>query len=994
MNNTFTSSNGTIWTQLNNNYDFFHKVYYDALPVPVEDNVDVGNYSASGWDDGNSYGVLVDDDGKLFLDPKFLTAMVVDDSASMLASYNEVDYQTKIRTLYSTLVTRTTRTVSATSRQFTAADLWTFGTTISEKTKTGFTTAQASVDGYLAALKRKGNNSSLKETLDIAANGLYPQAVIDMLIKEGDTSGNISRATIIKDYLVSISALRLDDLKYRYKTETTKQLNLLDQSIVSAGTVVYLTLNGTDVFTWSSTNYPYYEVYVNNVLRTETTHYTISPSLGKITLTAAISTDALVEVILRQDWNGSASTIPSNEDVRGFMIERWAKSYTPILMAVVDGDNISSISTQDLETSLQTSWNNLGASAYIFGASASNNQINTLPITVGSNGNFFQTNTSTLWNLASAELVHGGDYSLFKGSWSKTFEFDNLTYVKKVFTSFTTTAGLDYSVDSTCVVEFRYSTDKINFTSWITLANNSPYLLKKELTNIEYRISMTEGFNGSTRYTPYVNQLYHTVVHPAERYYFSNTYNTTGSLFEYIFTSNSSIPLQSKLTWAVCKGDSVDWEDYTPIINGRNGVLPNRQNSLQFTNEELYQNLPTTSANQIEYTVLKDGIAFPWTNNALIAVFIDGVAVNASGVNGYTYNASLATITFSTPLFTSQTVTVSVRYPSTRFFASGESTSTVDYKTYFLKNGRWPDDSEIVVLIDNITIARNNYFANREDGTVTFSEEQNHSSLITVFVLPSGKFRLGVKIEDYDVDTANVFDLGFQYTELPNDNLLALYNSTIMPEIKDNLVKVNSTGKSSSYGPNIESRMFLDYEYYSPQGNPEKNTKTKWYRIRSGNTIEITGPNGFPEYQNRTVERLADLNGANGYFVAGDQIYAEVIPSDGFKDGITYTSDTVTLRSDTKPYVTDVQIKSNTIITDTSVAANSILTAYYVFYNGTDASTVNWYEWTNKTSNLIYTGSILPISYVTSGKVISFIVAPYNSKDYGYPIESTQLNIV
>ena len=122
MNNTFTSSNGTIWTQLNNNYDFFHKVYYDALPVPVEDNVDVGNYSASGWDDGNSYGVLVDDDGKLFLDPKFLTAMVIDDSASMLASYNEVDYQTKIRTLYSTLVTRTTRTVSATSRQFTAAD--------------------------------------------------------------------------------------------------------------------------------------------------------------------------------------------------------------------------------------------------------------------------------------------------------------------------------------------------------------------------------------------------------------------------------------------------------------------------------------------------------------------------------------------------------------------------------------------------------------------------------------------------------------------------------------------------------------------------------------------------------------------------------------------------------------------------------------------------------------------------------------------------------
>ena len=188
--------------------------------------------------------------------------------------------------------------------------------------------------------------------------------------------------------------------------------------------------------------------------------------------------------------------------------------------------------------------------------------------------------------------------------------------------------------------------------------------------------------------------------------------------------------------------------------------------------------------------------------------------------------------------------------------------------------------------------------------------------------------------------------------------------------------------------------MYIDYTFYSSQGNEETGTQTKWYRIRSGNTLEITATNGLPEYQNRTVQRLADLNGANNYFLPGDQIYVEVIPSDGFMTGITYTSDPVTLRSNSKPYATDVQIKANNPINNNSVVNGSTLTAYYVFNNGTDLSTVKWYEWTNKTSNLIYTGTSLPKEYVLAGKVISFIVYPFNGNDYGFSVESLQLNIL
>jgi hypothetical protein len=76
------------------------------------------------------------------------------------------------------------------------------------------------------------------------------------------------------------------------------------------------------------------------------------------------------------------------------------------------------------------------------------------------------------------------------------------------------------------------------------------------------------------------------------------------------------------------------------------------------------------------------------------------------------------------------------------------------------------------------------------------------------------------------------------------------------------------------------------------------------------------------------------------------------------------------------------------------VAAGSILSAYYVFNNGTDQSTIKWYEWTNNTSNLVYTGATLPVEYAVSGKVFSFIITPFNGNDYGFSVESQQLNIL
>lgn len=981
---SFYSPDGITWTQFNS-IDFFHKIYFETNPEPIGIINPVGNYSNNvGWTQGQSYGVTVNDFGQLVLDPKFLAAMVIDDSASMLASYSEIDYVTKFRALYSSLVSRTNRTVDSIFTPFTAADLWTFGTKITQKTKTGYTTNNSLVDGYIAALKRKGTLSELNETLDVSMVGLSPQAIIDMIIKTGDTSGNITRSDTIRKYLESTNSLRLEDIKQRYYTDTNKQNRLTPEPGYTTGTTIYLTLNGTTRYIWSASKYPYSEVKINGFIKTEGSEYTINPSLGKLELTTALLATDTLTVDIREDWNGTSATIAQNEDARYFMLDAWSKTYIPLLLVVVDGDNVSEETLSNLSSNLSTLWNDLGVKAIVFGTSASNNQINLVPLSISSSGAYFQTTSTTDWDDSITSLLHGGNDNLFKGSWNRNFDFDVPKYIKHIYTSYYAPSP------SSVLIEFRYSTDKINYSNWISLTPFLNYPINKELTNIQYRLTITEGWTGS-RVSPTIDELYHVEVVPSEKYLFSDPIEIDSSLFEYILSSNSLNPSTTRVTWAICKGDSTDWEDFTTIINGRNGVLPNRQNSIQFTNKILYQNLPTTTSNYIEYQVLKDGVVLTWTDKAIIAVYVDGVAISNTG---YSYDGSRGSIIFTGALFTTQVVTVSVRYPSERFFAFGESTTTFDYKTYYLKNSRWPADSSVVVLLNGSEIARNNYYLNREDGTLTFYKEQDRTSLITVSVIPSGKFRIGAKIENYDDYTPNIYDFGLQYTTLPNDNIVARYNSTIMPEIKDNLVKVNSKGKIATISPAIEYRMFIDYQYYSSQNNAEKGTKTRWYRVRGGTTLEITKSNGLPEYKNRTVQRLADLNGANNYFLPGDQIYVEVVPSDGFKDGITYTSQAITLRSATKPYVTDVQIKINGIIADNSISSGIDLQAYYVFNNGTDQSIINWYEWTNKTSNLIYTGQTLPKEYVLSGKVISFVITPFNGSDYGYLSESQSVNII
>ena len=185
---------------------------------------------------------------------------------------------------------------------------------------------------------------------------------------------------------------------------------------------------------------------------------------------------------------------------------------------------------------------------------------------------------------------------------------------------------------------------------------------------------------------------------------------------------------------------------------------------------------------------------------------------------------------------------------------NGETTSTIDNRTYYLANGRWPSDSSVVVLV-NGSIVRGGYFTNREMGTVTFTKELNFTDIVTVFVLPSNKFRVGVKISKYTNSTVDYQKFGLTYTSVANKEVELDFLSSPSPTIyPDSLSLLPSPAISTE-------RIYIDYDFVSEENNKELNSRTEWYRRRGGGSfLRVNASNSLPNYDNRTVEKLSDIN--------------------------------------------------------------------------------------------------------------------------------------
>jgi len=1016
----------STWQSIEGNpsLDLFFKVYFANKLTATPSNIPVGAYYAgsgtttSDWYSGTSQGVIVTDRGHLTTDLKYAISMTMDDSASIKSSIGSTQYVTTIKDFFTTLWERTNKYVSGlgSTLETNYFDFWQFGTSIAEKSGTGFTNGLTVLTKTLLGLKQKGTKSELLETAGISIIGLSPQSISESILKTNDETNNRTRVNKVVQYLSQINSLRLSDLTTWYANSSKKQLSLVSNSLITASTVYVGKTSTGSTYTWSSADYPYVEVLVNGIGRT--TFYSVSPTYGSVTFTAGhlLSAADTLAVNIRQDWDGTASGIKNSDTARTEFIRKWSETYKPLSFIFADGDNISSDNVDDIVAGANAAWNDFGVNVNTFGFGRAHDYRKLQTLSVDTNGRHFDIlNGTDNGDLETSlnSFLHGEANDVFGAYWTRNFEYNDTKYIKEIRSQYSAASG------STCSVQFRWSKDRQNYSSWISINSGIGLTLKKEVTNLQYKINMTEGWSGSAVIRPIVTSLYHVEVEPSVKYLFSPAYDVNGSVFEYNLTSNATSPESAKLQWAICRGDSTDWQDYETIFVNKNGCLSNRQKTYQFSDKIVYNTsngltlTNTTGLDDQGETVLPqifqvnyNGVAFKnWRTDAEIIIYLqDGITVIPS--TDYLLDFRKGTVAFQVAV--SDAISMQITYPERQIFANGEPTSTIDNRTYYLVNGRWPSDSQISVLINDV-IVRGSYFENREEGAVTFFNELERTDIVTVFVLPSGKFRIGLQIKNYDDDISNIYSFGLQYSTLNNQSVLSSYYNTTLPKLTEtpDIITNASTGSSLP----ISERMVLNYNFYSPDGSRESNTQTKWYRYRSGAgaTVEIHTSNSLPNYRNRTVERLADLNGSNSYFIAGDVIYASVSPSDGFKTGVAVLSSEIILSDRNAPYIANVVLTSSDptkpIVYDSttaiySMSAGANILVSYDYYNGEDSSptTINnqtVIEWFNKDKKLSIESPTITLSsdYVIAGNIISVALTPSDGVDSGLKVLSYQVQI-
>ena len=885
------------------NYDLYFKIHYDSIPSETVISIPVGNYDGTeiGWNQGNKSNIIVLDDGSITSDIKFFAAMILDNSFSMNSSVNQYNFKTKLKLFIDSLYDRTDKTVGVDTFSPTAFNIWNLDSILMQQSNNVPINSRSQVKSTIDNLDFSGIDSPLNEAIDLSIVSLNYRSITDLNIIAGDTANNSSRVGLIRDYLDSISALRLSDLISRYTAESNDDT-----------------------------------------------------------------------------WNLSSNSIENNSDASLYLVESWAESYCPLLICVVDGDNTSSETIENLSRSLELCWGEISAKVVVFACGDISEESNLISLCKKSGGYFYKLNNANEWDDAINSLLHEGNNSLFKSSWTRSFKFDTPEYIRSVYTSYFV------PLRATCEIKYRYSIDGENFTSWTVLANDTESFIEKFITDIEYSIQMTDGWF-SQSYSPVVYSLYHNKIIPSEKTLISSAFPVTEVINEYNLSSYNNYESKVNLQYFFSQSELSNLLYFERLNIGKNSLVRYRQKSIDYTREITYSNLSTEAFDTQYnfYQIKNNNENFTWKSSGIVSVFLNGNLLNSSL---YKLNNTTGTIRFNSSNTAIDIVTVTVVIPSERYYADGETTTTQDYMSYSFINGPVSPDNQVVILKNN-EIVRSGYTIDKQCGRVFFDKYQLSTDVIKAAVLPANFYRIAVKVYSYDTNVSLTHNFALQYTKVPRSVVGAKYYSTNQPYLADNKVNLSSANRGTELAPSINYRTYLDYTFVSPQSVAENKTNVNWYLIRASQTYPLNGIDFTINYSNKHILGKYDLG---NFFVPGDQIYSIVTPYDGFKFGIPYTSQTYTLSSLIKPYCKSVQIKSSATISNNRVNSNNTLSAYYVFVdsnNATDQSFVTWYDLNNE-SEVIANGTTLTADKVKSGMAICFVVSPYNGVEFGSSIQS------
>ncbi len=964
-NGNIVIKNGASWSATSDE-DFFFKVYFASNPTPTEEIIDAD------FSTGEYRGGIINDDGELTTDIKFLNAILVDDTLSVSWSdpFDGTSDELKLSlpNFLSSLYERTEQSIDDGSGprtyEISYSDYWIYSSKEINRSN-GFINSIANITNYSSALFQRGNLSSLLGTAPIVVNGLNFQSVIDAILKENDTAGNITRVNDLVLYLDSINCLRLQDI-----------IDYWDA--LPAGT--------------------------------------------------------------RSQWGDPAggnylsSTISNYTDVSEYLVTRWSKTFTSLAMIVADGDNVSNDSVSNTILAANSSWNDLGSPIYTFGLGKSHKEEYLRQMSAGTLGKHFHISESGDWTNSLDALLHSGEYSIFKSTWTKKFAYLNPTWISVISATYD---AADVATGKKIILKARWTFDRVNFTPWALIQSGSDYILREEVLALEYSIELYDGWDSgsSTIDRPVVQSLTHTVVTPSIQYIFTPLQPITGMMFETMLSAAAFLPDNARATWGICRGNSTDFADYDLVHTSRKSALPNRQRGLLFTESSVDSRLSTVPDSTLTtFTVIKNNRTRTWQSTDEVLVELRGTNNTFSAVtsNFYTTIPSQGLVIFNPPLRptsagTDPTVLVTITTPSVSYISKGEPTSTLDYRTYTLTNGRWPADA-LAIVLKNQQIVRGGYWLNPEEGTVTFNKELETSDLVTVYIEHDNFYRVGVEIYNFETNVSlDLRNFSLFYTKLDNPSLLAEYNQTNAPSVSNvRMLPVNLDSNNNLINPTLYQRLSVEYNFYSANNADEYGTLITWWRYRTGFagtglSQVVDGEKYFPitNYANRITQKKADV-GLGITFAQGDKFFVEVQPSDGISLGRTVKSNIITLDGDKVPYIFSgigssefVYIDANTLEIDAttglrSALAKDSLRAVYQYHNPNntpdtfpDNTLVEWYldssggvgSTSGIGSTASFVGKTVDIDLTNSGEVYIFKATPYNGQRYGRPVWSTTIYI-
>jgi hypothetical protein len=696
----------------------------------------------------------------------------------------------------------------------------------------------------------------------------------------------------------------------------------------------------------------------------------------------------------KSGWDGTAGDISNRADVSEFVVARWAQSFVPVALVFADGDDDASGTAPMVALTANSAWGGVGAPVHAFGLGRSHSEGGLRTITLATGGRQFDVAATSDWGPSLSSLQHGGENTLFTGTWARTFDFTDPVWVESVHVEYAIPDFVSGSgnVAASCLVEAQWTTDRIHWTPWTTLTSGADYPLSDLILGLNLRVTMHTGWADSAPANPSVTAFYFTQVTPSRQYLVTPPQPASGMLFEYLLSAAYDLPRTARLSWGLVRGDSTDFADFEAIRNGRKGALPNRQQSLQFTPVVNRDGLTLTTQDNQSYQVIgTNGLPATWTTDDQVDVLsgtriIDPVAYSLDGAKGIVY--------FSAIQPANLTLTVNITTPQRLYTSTGEPCSTSDDKTYYLSNGRWASDATAIVLI-NGQIKRGGYWASPAEGTITFAKERASTDIVTVFIQDSPTYRVGVELLNYGTTAPTLDNFGLYFTSQNNAPLLYSFYNTPTPQIVGNAVTL------SPASPALNARMTVSYVFKSIDGNEEEGTLIDWYRIRGGVTQKLDGTSGTVDYSNRITERTVDLDAVGGLFNGGDQVYVVVSPSDGFSTGLPVQSNTVTLLGTHVPFV-DTLVISAPSITESPVgsgifyaAAGGTVTASYAWHSldsAPDMSSVVW-RLKDDITTVYAVGTVIPAGKTAKGAVLSFTVTPYDGHTHGTSVTSGYITI-